>query len=98
MTVNPTLAEDGGASSAQTSPIVAEDVAVYYGDFKAVTGVTLAVPEKGITAIIGPSGCGKSTFLRSINRTLIRTCRSSRGSNQPGTGWRGGGPACAPSS
>ncbi|MBP7928478.1 MAG: phosphate ABC transporter ATP-binding protein [Acidimicrobiia bacterium] len=68
MTVNPTLAEDGGASSAQTSPIVAEDVAVYYGDFKAVTGVTLAVPEKGITAIIGPSGCGKSTFLRSINR------------------------------
>ncbi|MCB0973417.1 MAG: phosphate ABC transporter ATP-binding protein [Actinobacteria bacterium] len=68
MSANPTTTEELSHQGSGTAPIVARDVAVYYGDFKAVTGVTLEVPEKGITAIIGPSGCGKSTFLRSINR------------------------------
>jgi phosphate transport system ATP-binding protein len=31
-------------------------------------GVTLAVPQNTVVAIIGPSGCGKSTFVRCINR------------------------------
>ena len=44
------------------------DLDVYYGDFKAVEGVTLTVEPRSVTAFIGPSGCGKSTFLRSINR------------------------------
>jgi phosphate transport system ATP-binding protein len=44
------------------------DLNVYYGDFKAVEGVTMTVEPRSVTAFIGPSGCGKSTFLRTINR------------------------------
>lgn len=45
-----------------------KDFSVYYGDFKAVSNVTLNIEANKITAIIGPSGCGKSTLLRSLNR------------------------------
>jgi phosphate transport system ATP-binding protein len=41
---------------------------IYYGSFKAVTGVNMKVERNAITAIIGPSGCGKSTLLRAFNR------------------------------
>ena len=44
------------------------DFSFYYGDFRALKGLTLDIHENEITALIGPSGCGKSTFLRSINR------------------------------
>ncbi|MEI7743996.1 MAG: phosphate ABC transporter ATP-binding protein PstB [Chloroflexota bacterium] len=40
----------------------------HYGPFRAIKGVSLAVEEHKITALIGPSGCGKSTLLRTINR------------------------------
>ena len=40
----------------------------YYGDFKAIEDISMAVEPKSVTAFIGPSGCGKSTFLRTINR------------------------------
>jgi phosphate transport system ATP-binding protein len=39
-----------------------------YGDFRALTDVTLDIEQQRITALIGPSGCGKSTFLRCLNR------------------------------
>ena len=45
-----------------------QDLDIYYGDFKAVEGVNIAIEPKSVTAFIGPSGCGKSTELRSINR------------------------------
>ena len=45
-----------------------KDLNVYYGDFKAVQGVTMTVEPRSVTAFIGPSGCGKSTFLRTLNR------------------------------
>jgi phosphate ABC transporter ATP-binding protein len=45
-----------------------EDVNVFYGDFRAVTRVTMEFGRNEITALIGPSGCGKSTLLRSLNR------------------------------
>jgi phosphate transport system ATP-binding protein len=45
-----------------------DDVSFYYGTFRAVKGIDLAVPAQRITALIGPSGCGKSTLLRTINR------------------------------
>jgi phosphate transport system ATP-binding protein len=44
------------------------DLAVYYGDFRAVRDVTLPILENEITALIGPSGCGKTTFIRCLNR------------------------------
>jgi phosphate transport system ATP-binding protein len=40
----------------------------FYGKSQALFDVSLAVPERSVTALIGPSGCGKSTFLRSLNR------------------------------
>ena len=43
---------------------------VSYGTIKALTNITVDIPEKKITAIIGPSGCGKSTLLRAMNRLL----------------------------
>jgi phosphate transport system ATP-binding protein len=44
------------------------DLSVFYGQFRAIAGITLAIPAHRVTAIIGPSGCGKSTLLRAINR------------------------------
>jgi phosphate transport system ATP-binding protein len=40
----------------------------YYGDFHALTGITVGIMRHAVTAFIGPSGCGKSTFLRTLNR------------------------------
>ena len=44
------------------------DLAVFYGDFKAVREVDLDIRQNEITAFIGPSGCGKSTVLRCFDR------------------------------
>jgi phosphate transport system ATP-binding protein len=44
------------------------DLNIYYGKFLAVSGVSLTVSPRSITAFIGPSGCGKSTVLRTLNR------------------------------
>lgn len=50
---------------------------LYYGDFKALKGISLEIPENKITAFIGPSGCGKATLLKSLNRMndLVEGCR-----------------------
>ena len=48
--------------------IETHDLDIFYGTFKAVTGVHMQVERNKITAIIGPSGCGKSTLLRALNR------------------------------
>jgi phosphate transport system ATP-binding protein len=58
--------ENSMESRAQSMEIL--NLNCYYGDFKAVTDVSLKIQANSITALIGPSGCGKSTFLRSLNR------------------------------
>ena len=45
-----------------------ECLSLFYGKHQALHEVTLAIPEKAVTALIGPSGCGKSTLLRTFNR------------------------------
>jgi len=40
----------------------------YYGDHKALKGISLPLYAGKVTAFIGPSGCGKSTLLRILNR------------------------------
>lgn len=43
-------------------------LSLWYGNFQALIGVSLAIKSNAITAIIGPSGCGKSTLVRVFNR------------------------------
>ncbi|MCX7606098.1 MAG: phosphate ABC transporter ATP-binding protein PstB [Bacteroidia bacterium] len=43
-------------------------VSVWYGSYKALDAVSLALERNQVLALIGPSGCGKSTFLRLLNR------------------------------
>ena len=54
-----------------------KDLAVYYGEFRAIRDVALSIAGNQITALIGPSGCGKTTMLRCFNRMndLIETAR-----------------------
>ncbi len=88
-----TLLNTGKAASIMTKPSITQfehksnndapvkvdvkNLQVFYGKFRALAGVDLAVRENQITAIIGPSGCGKSTLLRSFNRMndLTAGCR-----------------------
>ncbi|BDR60827.1 phosphate ABC transporter ATP-binding protein PstB [Lactobacillus xylocopicola] len=51
-----------------TNVMEAENVKLNYGKYEALHGITLAFPDRKLTALIGPSGCGKSTFLRCLNR------------------------------
>jgi phosphate transport system ATP-binding protein len=48
--------------------IEAKNVDFYYGNKKALKGISMVAPENKVTALIGPSGCGKSTFIRTLNR------------------------------
>ena len=48
--------------------IVVNSVNFYYGDFRALTDITMDFERNRVTALIGPSGCGKSTLLRLLNR------------------------------
>ncbi len=57
---------DGDGAPVPVVRTVALDA--FFGAAQAVTGVSLEIPERQVTAIIGPSGCGKSTLLRCINR------------------------------
>nr|WP_050697260.1 phosphate ABC transporter ATP-binding protein PstB [Anaeromassilibacillus senegalensis] len=59
------------------SKITIEDLNLYYGDFHALKGVSIEIPEHKVTAFIGPSGCGKSTCLKTLNRMndLVDGCK-----------------------
>ncbi len=47
--------------------IVVKDLYKYFGDVKALNGVSLEVGRGRVVVVIGPSGSGKSTMLRCIN-------------------------------
>jgi phosphate transport system ATP-binding protein len=51
-----------------TPKISIKNLEFFYGDSRALKGITLSLYANKATAFIGPSGCGKSTLLRILNR------------------------------
>jgi phosphate transport system ATP-binding protein len=43
-------------------------LSVLYGGKRAVSDISIRIPDRRVVAFIGPSGCGKSTLLRCFNR------------------------------
>ena len=66
-----------GDTQIPRTKIAVNNLDLFYGDFHALHGISMDIPEKQITAFIGPSGCGKSTLLRTLNRMndLVEGCR-----------------------
>ncbi|MDP8959801.1 MAG: ABC transporter ATP-binding protein [Actinomycetota bacterium] len=46
---------------------------IYPGEVRAVSDLSLQVPEGEIAVLVGPSGCGKTTILKMINRLVEPT-------------------------
>jgi phosphate transport system ATP-binding protein len=57
-----------GETSETVIRMEARNLDFFYGEAQALYGISLAIAENSVTALIGPSGCGKSTFLRCLNR------------------------------
>ncbi|MBI2757449.1 MAG: phosphate ABC transporter ATP-binding protein [Chloroflexi bacterium] len=49
----------------------------YYDNIQALKDVNIELPRKQITVIMGPSGCGKTTLLKTFNRFLELTDKTS---------------------
>ena len=60
---------DGGRVSAAARSS-STDVSAGYGRIEVLHGVSLAVPEGSVVALLGPNGVGKTTTLRAISGTL----------------------------
>ncbi len=50
-----------------------EDVTVTYGDFRAVTSVSMSVDKGEVLALAGANGAGKSTLLRAIAGSHVQS-------------------------
>lgn len=46
--------------------VILESVSKFFGDVKAVDGISLKILDKEFMTLLGPSGCGKTTMLRLI--------------------------------
>jgi phosphate transport system ATP-binding protein len=63
------VAHHASLDTSKLSPkILIENLEFFYGDGRALKGITLSLYANKTTAFIGPSGCGKSTLLRVLNR------------------------------
>ncbi|HVA24993.1 MAG TPA: phosphate ABC transporter ATP-binding protein PstB [Chloroflexota bacterium] len=61
----------------QAQGLKVEKLGAYYGNFQAVSDISMDIAANKVTALIGPSGCGKSTFIRCLNRLheVVRDAR-----------------------
>jgi phosphate transport system ATP-binding protein len=55
-------------SESEETAMEVQNLNFHYGDFQAVSDVSMTFNKYEVTALIGPSGCGKSTVLRTLNR------------------------------
>ena len=69
----PTVATPVAAHASIDTAGLAEKITLrnlefFYGDSRALKGISMSLYANKATAFIGPSGCGKSTLLRVLNR------------------------------
>ena len=65
-----TLAHESARADSAAAFLDVRDLHVSYAGVRALHGVTLAVPEGRIVAVLGNNGAGKTTLLRAISGTL----------------------------
>jgi len=63
-------APEAGAGTAPRSVLTITDLVAGYGGGDVLRGVSLQVPEGGITCVVGPNGAGKSTLLSAVSGLL----------------------------
>jgi branched-chain amino acid transport system ATP-binding protein len=63
----------GGAPGGGGTILEAREVTRFYGDFRALGGVSLAVGDGEFVSIIGPNGAGKSTLINVLTGVLRPT-------------------------
>ena len=61
------------AAPGQAPLLAVKDLVVHYGVIRALAGVTLAVGEGQVVALIGANGAGKTTTLRAVSGMLRPT-------------------------
>ena len=64
----PTATHAGVDTAGLAEKIAIRNLEFFYGDSRALKGISLSLYANKTTAFIGPSGCGKSTLLRVLNR------------------------------
>jgi len=64
----PPFAPPGLRTEHLVEKVAIRDLEFFYGDTRALKGISVSLFQGCVTAFIGPSGCGKSTLLRILNR------------------------------
>jgi phosphate transport system ATP-binding protein len=64
----PTVTHAAVESAGLSEKVSIRRLNFFYGESKALKGISLPLYGNKVTAFIGPSGCGKSTLLRVLNR------------------------------
>ncbi|MBS0547401.1 MAG: phosphate ABC transporter ATP-binding protein PstB [Proteobacteria bacterium] len=65
---NPMVLHAATGTEGLPEKVSIRDLEFFYGESRALKGISLPLYANRTTAFIGPSGCGKSTLLRILNR------------------------------